>query len=148
MIELSQFKLREYDDIEYHVGDLRYIEFKGEYDLIISSLAMHHLQTDKEKIAAFRKIYNSLNSGGVFYNADSVQASNKYLDNVNIEQWKEFMLESLSEKEIDEVWLPTHYKEDYPAPLIKQVDWLRDVGFKEVDVTWKYIMGAVFGGVK
>ena len=148
MIELAQFKLSKYDNIEYKVGDLRNIDFKSDYDLIISSLALHHLQSNEEKIAAYKKVYGALKKGGAFYNADNVQASSKYLENVNIAQWKEFMLQSLTEQEIDEVWLPTHYKEDYPSLLIEQLDWLREVGFNQVDVTWKYVMGAVFGGIK
>jgi tRNA (cmo5U34)-methyltransferase len=148
MIDLAKFKLSEYDDIEYHVGDLRDMEFNGDYDLVVSSLALHHLKTDEEKITVYKKIYDSLKDGGVFYNADNVRGSNKYLENVNIEQWKEFMIQNLSEEEIQEIWLPTHFEEDYPTPLLNHVDWLREVGFKDVDVTWKYIMGAVFGGVK
>ena len=148
MIDLTRFKLSEYDDIKYHVGDLRDMEFKSDCDLIISSLALHHLRTDEEKIAVYQKIYDSLKEGGTICIADNVQASSKYMEIVNIEQWKEFMLKSLTEKEIDELWLPTHFKEDYPAPLVKHVDWLREIGFKHVDVSWKYVMGAVFSGVK
>lgn len=148
MIDLTQFKLSKYDDIEYHVGDLRDLKSNCEYDIVISSLAMHHLRTDAEKFAVYQKIYDSLKEGGVFYNADNVRASNEYLESVNINDWKDFMLKSLTEKEIDEKWLPTHGKEDYPVTLIKHIDWLREVGFKEVDVTWKHVMGAVFGGVK
>ncbi len=148
MIDIARFKLTEYNDIKYKVGDLRHIPFDNDYDLIISSLALHHLQTDEEKIAVYHKIYNSLKEGGVFYNADNVLASSKYLENVSIEHWKEFMRKTITEKEIKEIWLPTYYEEDYPAPLIKHLDWLREIGFKEVDVTWKYVMGAVFGGVK
>ena len=148
MINLAKFKLSEYEDIEYHIGDLRDIEFNSDYDLIISSLALHHLKTDEEKIAIYQKIYDSLKDGGAFYNADSVTASSEYLKNVSIELWKEFMRKTITEEEIEEQWLPRYYEEDFPAPLIKQVDWLRQVGFKNVDVTWKYVQGAVFGGIK
>ena len=148
MIELAQFKLSEYDDIKYKVGDLRNIQFESDYDLILSSLALHHLQSDEEKIAAYQKIYQSLKKGGAFYNADSVTSSSDYLKKVGIEQWKEFMRKTIPEDEIEEQWLPRYYEEDFPAPLVKQVDWLRQVGFKNVDVTWKYVQGAVFGGIK
>lgn len=148
MINIAKYKLSKYNDIYYNLGDLRKIQFGCDYDLIISSLALHHLQTDQEKISIYHKIYDSLKEGGAFYNADTILASSEYLENVNIEQWKDFMRITISNEEIEEKWLPTYYKEDYPAPLIKQVDWLREVGFNNVDVTWKYINGAVFGGIK
>ncbi len=148
MINITKFKLSKYNDIKYLLGDLREIPFGADYDLIISSLALHHLQTDQEKISIYHKIYDSLKEGGAFYNADNILASSEYLENVNMKQWKDFMRKTISNKEIEEKWLPTYYEEDYPAPLIKHVDWLREVGFKNVDVTWKYINGAVFGGIK
>src|SRR5690606_36212054 len=95
MIEMARYKLSEYDDIEYHVSDMREFEFGCDYDLVISSLAMHHLETDEEKIEVYRRIYDALRDGGVFYNADNVLGSSQYLEKVNLEQWKEFMLESV-----------------------------------------------------
>lgn len=148
MIEMARYKLSEYDNIEYHVADMREFEFGCDYDLVISSLAMHHLETDEEKKAVYRRIYDALRKGGVFYNGDNVLGSNQYQEKVNLEKWKEFMLENVSLREIEEKWLPTHYEEDHPSPLIDHLDWLREVGFKDVDVVWKYIIGAVYGGVK
>lgn len=148
MIEMARYKLSKYDDIKYHVADMREFEFGCGYDLVISSLAMHHLETDEEKIEIYRRIYDALREGGAFYNGDNVLGSNQHLEKVNLEQWKEFMLESVSLREIEEKWLPTHYDEDHPASLMDHLDWLRDVGFKDVDVVWKYIIGAVYGGVK
>lgn len=148
MLEIARYKLSEYDDIEYHVADMREFEFGCDYDLVISSLAMHHLETDEEKKAVYRRIFDSLRKGGVFLNGDNVLGSNQYLEKVNLEKWKEFMLENVSLREIEEKWLPTHYEEDHPSPLIDHLDWLREVGFKDVDVVWKYIIGAVYGGVK
>ena len=40
-------------------------------DACVSSLAIHHL-TDEMKLQLFRHIRQSLNAGGVFWNADSV----------------------------------------------------------------------------
>ena len=130
MLDIAQYKLSDYNDIKYFVGDFSNFQFENDYDLIISSLALHHLKTDEEKIAVYQKIYNALKEEGVFYNADNVLASNKYLENISIEHWKEFMRKkNISEKEIEEKWIPTYYKEDFPAPLIKHIDWLREIGF-------------------
>lgn len=149
MIDIAQYKLAEFEDIQYYVADLRDFQYgEDNYDLVISSLTLHHLQSDEEKINIYQRIYDSLRDGGVFLNADNVLASSEYLENVSIEHWKEFMLETLPLNEVEEKWLPTHSKEDHPSPLIDHVDWLRGIGFKDVDVMWKYVQGAVFGGVK
>jgi len=148
MIELAQFKLQKFADIEYHVADLCEFEFDNDYDAVVSSLAMHHLPTDQSKKLVYEKIYNALKKGGVFYNADTVLGSTDYLDNVFIHNWKEFMLKSLPIEEIEDKWLPQYYEEDFPSPLMDHIDWLREVGFRRLDVVWKYYKGAVFGGLK
>ena len=73
MIKMAQAKLAAYPQVRYILGDFAAIE--GEYDAVISSLALHHLVTDDDKRCFYRRIYESLNPGGVFYNADVVLAS-------------------------------------------------------------------------
>ncbi len=148
MIEMARTKLSKYNDIEYQIGNFSTLNFDNNYDVIISSLALHHLKSDGEKKKLYNKIYDALSVGGVFYNADSVFGSTDHLSKVNLEIWMNYMSENLPLDEIEEKWLPTHYEEDYPAPLMDQLDWLRKIGFKEVDVVWKYYQGAVFGGLK
>jgi len=148
MIEMTRYKLSKYDNIEYHVADVREFEFENDYDVVISSLVLHHLETDEEKLSIYSRIYNSLKAGGVFYNADTVLGSNEYLNKVNMSHWKKFMLKTTPLSEIEEKWIPRYYEEDHPAPLLDHVDWLREIGFKDVDVTWKYVQGAVYGGYK
>ena len=43
---------------------------------------------------------------------------------------------------------PLMYEEDRPAVLMEQLSWLKDLGFADVDVVWKYYSFAVYGGRK
>jgi tRNA (cmo5U34)-methyltransferase len=118
------------------------------YDAVVSSLALHHLITDGDKIDFYRKIYDALRENGVFFNADVVLGSNEHIRNVYIAKWKSFMKEHVSEEEIENKWLPQFREEDRPAQLIDQINWLVDLGFSDVDVIWKYYNFAVYGGRK
>ncbi len=148
MIEMARTKLSHYDNIEYKIGNFSKLHFSNDYDVIVSSLAIHHLKTDDEKKYLYSKIFNALGKGGVFYNADTVLGSTNYLSKVNMEKWKDYMLKNVPLDEVEQKWLPTHYEEDFPASLMDQLDWLREIGFKEVDVIWRYYQGAVYGGYK
>lgn len=148
MIEMAKIKLDEYKDIKYVIGDFYSFEFTEKYDVIVSSLALHHLVTNEDKIEFYKKIYDALNEGGVFYNADVVLGSNNYLQELYIDKWKEFMNLSVSMKEIEEKWIPAAKDEDHPAKLMNHLHWLLDIGFKDVDVIWKYYGGAVYGGYR
>lgn len=148
MIEMAKLKLDKYNDINYIIGDFYSLNFSEKYDVIVSSLALHHLVTDDDKIEFYKKIYDALNEGGIFCNADVVLGSNKYLQELYTTKWKEFMNQSISMKEIEEKWIPAAEEEDHPAKLMDQLDWLRDLGFRNVDVIWKYYGGAVYGGYR
>ena len=148
MIKMAKSKLSIYSDVEFIRADFRDLDFKGEYDAVISSLALHHLSSDGEKKSFYCRIKEFLKEGGVFYNADNVLGSTPYLNQVYMDKWVEFMLKSHTPKEIDTIWLPKHREEDFPAPLHSHIQWLEEVGFCEVDVVWKYYMFGVYGGKK
>jgi tRNA (cmo5U34)-methyltransferase len=148
MIQMAKIKLDQFNDIDYIMGDFYHFEFPEKYDVIVSSLALHHLVTDEDKKGFYKKIYDALNEGGVFLNADVVLGSNDYLNELYLEKWKEFMNKKVSMEEIEQKWIPAAEEEDHPAKLMDHIEWLRDIGFKDVDVIWKHYGGAVYGGFK
>ena len=148
MIEMAKIKLNGYKDIDYITGDFYHFNFPEKYDVIVSSLALHHLVTDEDKKEFYAKIYKALNPSGLFLNADVILGSNNYLQELYLEKWKEFMNQNVSMEEIEKKWIPAAKEEDHPAKLVDQLEWLQNIGFKDVDVIWKYYGGAVYGGYK
>jgi len=148
MIAMAQSKMADFPQVSYVLSDFKIFEFDGRYDVIVSSLALHHLATDDEKRRLYRRIYESLNTGGVFYNGDVVLASNEFLQKVYMGKWVEFMRRKVSEEEIEDKWIRKYQAEDRPAGLIDQMAWMADIGFADVDVIWKYYNFAVYGGVR
>jgi tRNA (cmo5U34)-methyltransferase len=148
MLELAQNKVG-LDSVEaaYNTDFYNY-SIHGKYDAVISSLALHHLESDQDKIDYYQKIYNSLNKGGVFLNADVVLASTPQLQKRYMEKWEAYMNRSIGKKEIKENWLVKYRQEDRPAPLTDQLEWLKKIGFSSVETVWKYYNFAVYGGLK
>jgi tRNA (cmo5U34)-methyltransferase len=147
MIQIAKSKLAPYSDIEFKIADFRDLDFKEDYDGVISSLALHHLQREEQK-SFYCRIKEFLKEGGVFYNADNILGSSPHLNQVYMDKWVEFMLDSHSQEEIDTIWLPRYREEDFPSPLRSHIQWLEKAGFREVDVVWKYYMFGVYGGRK
>ena len=90
MIQMAQIKLQNYTDIEYYTGDFSEFEFEEKYDVIVSSLALHHIKTDDDKKGFYNKIFSALKVGGVFLNSDVVLGSNENLNQIYREKWIEF----------------------------------------------------------
>jgi len=148
MIEMARIKLSGYPRAQFLVKDFRDFDFAGGCDVVVSSLALHHLNTDDDKRQFYRRVYRALRPGGCFYNADVVLGSGERLQSVYLGKWKQFMRQRISEEEIEQTWLPKYRAEDRPACLVDQLEWLTAIGFTEVDVLWKYYNYAVYGGVK
>ena len=112
-------------------------------------MALHHIETDHEKKQFYTKIFNLLTaSSGQFINADVVLATTDYQQNTNMNRWIDYMNRSVSTEEIQNKWIPSYKTEDRPAKLIDQLKWLDEIGFKTVDVIWKYYNFSVYGGIK
>lgn len=147
MIKMAKYKLASYNDVEFIIADVRDLDFEDDFDAVVSSLALHHLQ-HPEKKPFYHRIKRFLKRGGVFYNADNILGSSPHLNQLYMDKWIEFMLKSHTKEEIDSVWLPKHREEDFPAPLMDHIHWMEEVGFEEVDVVWKSHMFGVYGGKK
>jgi tRNA (cmo5U34)-methyltransferase len=146
MIAMARAKLAMYRTAQYVVSDFQSFAFDGKYDVIVSSLALHHLLTDIDKKRFYGQIYRGLGSGGIFYNADVVLGSNDFLQDRYMDQWRSFMRQNVSNQEIESKWIPKYRAEDRPAKLTDQLKWLAEIGFADVDVLWKHYNFAVYGG--
>jgi len=148
MIAVAKGKLARHPEVRYLEADFQFFDFSGKYDAVVSSLAIHHLLTDPDKQTLYRRIYENLNAGGVFYNADIILAPNDFLQDTYMNEWRRFMAMNISKDEIEGEWIPKHQQEDHPAKLADQLSWLSGIGFTDVDVLWKYYNFAVYGGIR
>ncbi len=147
MLETAKTKMKGFDNVEFEQADLSRYDFKEKYDAIVSSLALHHLDPKDSKKGFYKKVFDALKPGGMFVNADIILASDDKTQEVYLSKWKEFLLKHLSEKEVEENH-QRYLREDRPNVLMTELQWLKDIGFKSVDIHWKYFNFAVYGGKK
>lgn len=105
----------------------------GRFDAIVSSFAIHHI-SDERKRALYSEIHAALVRDGVFCNLEHVAPGSAKLH-------RRF-LQLLGITETDED--PSNQL----APLETQLQWLREIGFRNVDCHWKWLELALFAGVK
>jgi tRNA (cmo5U34)-methyltransferase len=147
MLEMARKKLAGFKDIEYELADLADYKFKGKYDSVVSSLALHHLEPDENKSAFYRRLYSALNPGGVFLNADIITADDEKTQETYLKKWGEFVLSNLPKEDMQEN-LKRYHREDRPNKLNTELDWLKKAGFASAEVHFKYYNFAVYGALK
>ena len=125
---------------------------------VFSSLALHHV-AGKDKAIVFREVCERMSRGGALLIADVVQPSrpeqwelygdlydilsqsaaeslgaNELIDKLRAEGWNLFRMHGI--------------QDEYPSPLVDQLDWLRSAGFLIVDCYWLRSGFAIYGGYK
>ena len=131
----------------FTVGDYRNIQGLQNFDLVISSLSIHHLP-DSEKRDLFSRIYAVLREDGVFINIDQIRGRTSYLQTLYWKQWlRRIRKNGASEDKIQE---SIHRRKtfDQDAPLSDQLQWLRCAGFVNVDCVYKHYFIGVFFAMK
>jgi tRNA (cmo5U34)-methyltransferase len=105
----------------------------GAFDAIVSSFTIHHCSNERKK-SLYAEIYDRLTPGGVFCHLEHVASPTPALHLRFLEA------------------LGTTAEEEDPSNILlnveSQLDWLRTIGFENVDCYWKWLELSLFGGCR
>lgn len=136
MLDVARERFAGLDTIHFLQKDYTQLDLNEEYDAIISSLSIHHLN-DESKQNLYQQAFKGLKAGGYFINADQVLANNPYLEELYSRQWKaKVESTNLSKEAIAAAYGRVNL--DIRTPLHTQLAWLEQCGFSNVDCLYKY----------
>lgn len=132
MLDRARERFEQDPRVELREHDLLHpLPATGALDVVVSGLAIHHLEDDRKQ-ELFAEIHDVLSPEGVFANLDLVRSASE-------------RLHARFRREIGRV-------EDDPtdrlAGLAEQMGWLREAGFAEVDCHFKWLELALIVAVK
>lgn len=137
-------RLKNYSNIKYLNEDFNTLEFEaGSVDLIVSSIALHHL-TDPQKEKLLKKIYTWLSPNGILIFGDQFAGSTDARYQQHMTNWKlssEGKNVPVSEWKL---WMEHQEKHDYHTTVENYFTWCKAIGFQNTDVVWRYFLWTVF----
>lgn len=145
MLDKAQKKFTQ-NNFQFIEADYINYNYTQKYDVIVSSLSIHHL-TDDEKKQLYKKVYDILEEDGIFINADQVQGSTPQTE----QKFKDKDKTHLEKQDIpleEKKTLQERRKLDQPATLDDTIKWYKEIGYKNVDVYYKYYRYYVIAGEK
>ena len=162
MLDRAREQLRDFADqlafenLDY--GDPAWVngmEAYGPFDAIVSGYSIHH-QPDARKQSIYQQIYSLLKPGGWFINIEHVSSASQ----LNVDLFEHhyisarYAIEQRNGGTRTFEQLSDEYKNrpdrvaNILVPVELQCDWLRQIGYEEVDCYFRIFELAVFGGRK
>ncbi|MGO8882073.1 MAG: class I SAM-dependent methyltransferase [Desulfomonilaceae bacterium] len=122
-------------------------------DLVVSGFSIHH-QPDTRKRRIYAEVFDMLASGGMFINLEHVASPTKRI----AELWDRIRVDSLYDSAVQrglnrsraliekEYFEQPEREANLFSSVETQCEWLRQIGYTDVDCFFKYFELAIFGG--
>ena len=148
MLDAARDRFRDYGEkFMFEVTDYRHLSGTEEYDLVISSLSIHHL-TDEEKSRLFQSIHTILKPDGAFINIDQIRGETDTLRRLYWNRWLKHVQSSGATEEQIQASIKRRTEFDKDALLTDQLSWLKQAGFSTIDIVYKNYFLGVFLATK
>lgn len=155
MLEAAKVRLEDCGNVDFVQASFHEVMdndlLEGSFDFIYSSLAIHHLRASEKK-RLYSYIYKLLAPGGWFFHYDVVLSPTPLLETWHLSLWREWIKRhSVADEAEGCLDIPGKYKsnpDNIPDTLESQEDFLKNVGFSNVDCVFKFAIFALFIGSK
>lgn len=126
------------------VADLRDELPEGQFDAVVSALAIHHLE-HLDNRALLARVAAVLRPGGVFVNAEHVAGPTPWLERTYRRLWRDACtVAGASEQEIDNA--VARMEADRSVDVATQLGWMGEAGLQDCDCFFKHLHFAVLAG--
>ncbi len=144
MLDKAQARLAQepVDTVRTFQGDFRSLDLpENHYDIIVAAAVLHHLRDDEDWLNGFARIHSLLKPNGALFVSDLFIHGHEKVHEAMWNRYGDYLIELGGVEKRDAVFDYIDY-EDSPRDLTFQIETLRKVGFRTIDILHK---NSVFG---
>ncbi len=125
------------------------------FDAVVSGFAIHHSE-DARKPVLYGEVFRLLNPGGLFVNVEHVASASPLGEELfetayaeSVARYRQSIGEEVTAEQVfEELRSRPDKAANRLAPVGTQLQWMREIGFANVDCYWKYFELAVLAGYR
>lgn len=162
MLSLARERMKLYEDrttiINADVCSPNWLDAladSNEYSAVVSGFCIHHVPNSRKQ-ALYSEIFDLLTEGAPFIHLEHVASSSDWSRDVmehfmvsSMLEWESRKERPASVKALRQTYLN---REDKQANILesceRQCEWLKSLGYKDVEIFFKWFEIAIFGGIK
>ena len=144
MLDRARDRFADRPGVGYTVADMATADLGGPFDVVVSALAVHHLD-HAAKRDLFARIRAALVPGGLFVNAEQVLGPSQETEARYVRLWHA-EIRALGVPEGEFALAAERLAFDLCAPVEDQLAWMREAGLVDVDCSFKHWRFAVLSG--
>ncbi|WP_067049718.1 class I SAM-dependent methyltransferase [Methanofollis ethanolicus] len=134
--------------VSFLEGDFRDVWPEGQFDIVLTSLCLHHLP-DRDRAAVVRRIRETLRPGGVFVNGDVFRGVTPEEEDADCRLWRQAMAENgLPIGEIELMLAKRKRNATCLDTLPGYLQKMKDAGFRQITHPYRHSIYAVVVGVR
>ncbi|WP_342678220.1 class I SAM-dependent methyltransferase [Methanofollis sp. UBA420] len=129
--------------VSFLEGDFRDIWPEEQFDIVLTSLCLHHL-SDQDRAAVVRRIHTTLRPGGIFVNGDVFRGVTSEEEERDCRLWQQAMAENgLPVEEIEAMLARREKNAACLNTLPGYLQKMKDAGFRQITCSYRHSIYAV-----
>lgn len=146
MIKIAKRRFGHYH-AEFSVQNVLELDCSDEFDVITAIQINHYLHMDERKIA-LQKCYEALRDHGLFISFENFAPFTDLGASEYLKKWKRYQLQSGKSPEECQSHIDRYGKNYFPISITRNLDLMRNCGFKAVEILWLSNMQVGLWGIK
>lgn len=147
MLNVARKRFWGLNNVNYQLLDYSKELPKGEFDVIVSALSIHHLENDAKK-NLFERIYDILPDNGIFVNYDQFCAGQNEINDWYDSYWENHLVNDSGLNESDIKLWKERRKLDRECCVEEEINMLKKCDFKIIKCIYSYHKFSVIVAIK